>query len=77
MANGIRYWATGANRAIPDVVVIVHEVNTPRRITAMNRFTASASLDEINREIEQLENYLNEKIDEERLLKRYDIIIIS
>ena len=43
----------------------------------MNRFTASASLDEINREIKQLENYLNEKIDEERLLKRYDIIIIS
>ena len=77
MPNGIRYWATGANRSIPDVVVIVHEVNTPRRITTTNRFTASASLDEIEKEIQQLQDFLDEKIDEERLLKRFDIIIIS
>ena len=67
MLKGIVYSGNSASRV---VLVTEPETNYPRHIDTTSRFTANKTLEAIEKEIKEFEEELDERLDEEKILKR-------
>ena len=65
-----RGFVFSGNLASRVVLVTEPETNYPRHIDTTSRFTANKTLEAIEKEIKEFEEELDERLDEEKILKR-------